>query len=425
MQFVRYLSILIILLLCAPLLQGQNQNIKFKHLTADDGLSQNWVRCVSQDSYGFIWFGTGDNGINKYDGYECKVYKNDPKDKSSLTNNGINTLYIDKKHRLWVSTQRGLNIYNREKDRFDCFPALQSIYINGLYESDDGKLYAICGLNIFEINFEKKSAVPLCPINNSCFSDIFNGTIVKDLKGNLWIGSLNGLYVINLSNKSFVVYKHNDNDPKSISDNVLETIHRDSKGRIWIGTVNKGLSLLNYENGKSVQPYFINLTHDPNNINSINEGRIRAILDDGSGQLWIGLENGGLDLLDLNNVEKGKYIFKHLKNNMFDETSLSNNSIYSIFKDYQGTIWIGTFSRGVNYYNKLLYKFEYYKPIPNTESDLINNTVNVFFEEGDNLWIGTEGGLNILNRKTGLYKILSCDPNNPEEHWFKCSMVYF
>jgi PAS domain S-box-containing protein len=411
--FKRYIIVFVWFVLYSMHILGQEQTIKFKRLTADDGLGQNWIRSICQDHVGFMWFGMGGNGVCRYDGHVFKLYKNDPRNKKSLSNNWINTIYSDRNNRLWVGTQFGLNLYDKERDRFEPFPVLQSEFISGMYDSDDGKLYVVTPLNIFEINFEKKTASPFCILSYRCFPDNFTKTFVIDMKGNLWLGSMNGIYSIDIKNKTFTAFRHNDNDPKSISDNVMQSVYSDSEGRVWIGTVRKGLCLIRYDNGNPSQPYFQNFTHDPNNSNSISDGTIRAILDDGNGRLWIGLENGGLDILNLKSLKKGNAVFRHYRNNIFDETSISNNSIYSIFKDNQGTIWIGTYGGGANYYNKLLYKFEHRKQIPNLENCLSNNSVNAFLEEGDNLLIGTEGGLNIFNKKTGLYKVLTFNPDNP------------
>ena len=147
--------------------------MRFEHLNVEDGLSQSWVRCINQDSLGFMWFGTGGNGINRYDGYEFKIYKNSQKDNNSLTSNWINTIYIDKKQRLWVGTQHGLNYYEREFDRFIRFPGIQSELIVGLFESDDNKLFVITSANIFEINFEKKTLTPFYENKTIDFTDSF------------------------------------------------------------------------------------------------------------------------------------------------------------------------------------------------------------------------------------------------------------
>jgi ligand-binding sensor domain-containing protein len=92
-------------------------SIKFKHLSVKDGLSRSWVKCIHQDSHGFLWFGTED-GLNKYDGYNFSVYRHNSTYKNSLNHNNITTIYEDSKGTLWIGTHVGLYIYNRDTVEF-------------------------------------------------------------------------------------------------------------------------------------------------------------------------------------------------------------------------------------------------------------------------------------------------------------------
>ncbi len=405
-SFKRIICIVSFSLIVLTGLYSQNSSLRFMNLSVTDGLSQSWIRYIYQDSYGFMWFGTGGNGLNKYDGYKFTVYKNNPRIKNSLSNNSITAIFEDHNRNLWIGTQIGLNLYDRDNDCFIVFPTIEPIFITGFYETSDGKLFVVSVNNIYEIDPTDYSAIPFCTEAGGCLQDIFVDAIIEDLHGNLWLGSTNGLYLLDTLNKTFTIFRHDDHDPTSISDNQLESITKDSKGRLWIGTVNNGLCLMKYRNDQFADPYFINFVHNPQNANSINSGRIRDVLDDGEGSLWIGTENGGLDILDLSSCEKSKPIFIHHQNNEDDETSLSNNSIYSLLKDKQGTIWIGTYGGGLNYYNELLYKFDHFK-IPNG-----NNIINVIYKEDHNLWIGTEGGLYFYNNVSDQPEYYKHYPNN-------------
>src|SRR3970282_602883 len=84
-------------------LTAQYDNLKFKHLNSNDGLSQNFISCILQDKTGFLWFGTKD-GLNRYDGYNFKVYRHDPFDTTSVSGNFIFSMYEDSKGRLWIGT---------------------------------------------------------------------------------------------------------------------------------------------------------------------------------------------------------------------------------------------------------------------------------------------------------------------------------
>ena len=108
----------IILLFSFNSIFAQNYDLRFKFLTVKEGLSQSWVRCIYQDSYGFMWFGTGGNGLDKFDGYNFTIYKNNPRIRASLSNNSITSIFEDHNQNLWIGTQIGLNLYDREKTTF-------------------------------------------------------------------------------------------------------------------------------------------------------------------------------------------------------------------------------------------------------------------------------------------------------------------
>src|SRR4051794_32018682 len=126
---------------------AQQPGLKFEHLDIDAGLSQNNVLNVLQDSRGFIWFGTRD-GLNKYDGYRIVIYRNDPKNKGSISNNFISDIIEDHKGYIWVATRGGgLNRYDRATDQFTTFRkdagpgSLPSDVITSIVEDEAGHLW--------------------------------------------------------------------------------------------------------------------------------------------------------------------------------------------------------------------------------------------------------------------------------------------
>ena len=152
MKFLKQLLLIIVFFFGELSTFAQNQPIEFKRLTIENGLAQDRITSIFQDSFGFMWFGTNGNGISKFDSYEFKEYKHNTNNKNSLSDNYINSFYEDKKHRLWVATSIGLNYYDRENDRFIRFQTLQQEYITGFYENETGKLFVITSTSINEIN---------------------------------------------------------------------------------------------------------------------------------------------------------------------------------------------------------------------------------------------------------------------------------
>jgi ligand-binding sensor domain-containing protein len=102
-------------------LDAHAQNIQFKHLTINDGLSHSWIRSICQDTFGFMWIGT-DDGLNRYDGYNFHVYRNEIHNESSISSSSTNIVFEDSKGNLWIGTRQGLDLYDRPNDRFIRYP---------------------------------------------------------------------------------------------------------------------------------------------------------------------------------------------------------------------------------------------------------------------------------------------------------------
>ena len=393
------------------------QPIKFKHIKVEDGLSQSWVRCIHQDWQGFMWFGTAD-GLNKYDGYTITTYYNDINNKNNLNNSSILTIYEDKNNNLWIGTEKGINLYDRNNDQFIHRAHWPPGLIMDFIELSDG-LFLIAtrdnkGLLMFHSDSGLiKSYLPDENDPSSIGSDIIE-VLLKDRRGNVWIGTANGLSLYNPITEKFITFRKDENDPNSLSDNFIESLLEDKNGRIWIGTVNNGLNLLQYKPENPAKSRFTKYIHNPDIETSISSGAVTSLMEDSASHLWIGTENGGLNVIDLNNFRDDKAIFHHYRFNPFDNNSLSSNSIYSLFEDRDGRIWIGSNGDGVNYYHPQKEKFIHVKQQLYNPNSLNNNFVNVFYEEGDSLWIGTEGGVNLYNNRDGSFRHFVYDSNDKQ-----------
>jgi len=119
----------------------------FKHLQVEDGLSNNTAICTLQDSKGFLWFGTKD-GLNRYDGYTFKIYRNNPSDSNSIGNNSIWRLYEDEKGTLWVGTERGLFSFDYATERFTLLKDAPQAEISGITTDKEGNLWFLAGFKV-------------------------------------------------------------------------------------------------------------------------------------------------------------------------------------------------------------------------------------------------------------------------------------
>jgi ligand-binding sensor domain-containing protein/signal transduction histidine kinase len=403
----------VIILSQGSAIYARQPEIEFRHLKVKDGLSQSWVKSICQDLYGFMWFGTNE-GLNKYDGYSFTVYKNNPEDEHSISNNAIESIFEDKSGNLWVGTENGLNLYDRDNDRFIYNTTFSRRRVTGFLELKDGRMFMPSrNSGLYLYNPKNDSVISFsADVNDlSTLSHQELSCIAMDSSGNIWIGSSDGLNLLDTLTYKFTHFRHNKNDKNTIANSNIQSLCRDSKNRIWVGT-QEGLSLLKYNKDAPEKSTFINYTNNPYNETSISNGFVLALKEDKEGRLWIGLQNGGLDIIDLNTFEENNCVFHHHTNNPDDNTSLSHNSIYSLYEDRNGSVWVGSYGDGVNMYNKLTKKFKHYNRKQNNPNSLTNNFVNALLDDGDYLWIGTDGGLNFFDKKNKKFKHFVHNPND-------------
>jgi len=381
---------------------AQNKNLSFKHLSVQDGLSRSWVKCFLEDRTGLLWIGTGD-GLNKFDGKNFTIYKYSPSTARSLNHNNINVIFEDSKGLVWAGTQAGLNYYYRELDEFVPVPFVNN-YVTSLYELHKDTLLVgtAGGLCLFNI------------VNHTsrCLYNVYVEKILKDKQGNIWIATHKGVMLFNPADHSVHPIKI-DSDQHNAPTDVLITIFQDSRGGLWVGSVSQGLYYFNYATGNPDKVRFINFKPDPSNSGSITPGAIYAIAEDEDHNLWVGIENGGINVLSLKGFDQGNYFFTKEVNNPYDFSSLSSNSIHALYTDKQNTMWVGTYAGGVNQYNKLLQRFGHHEAIPGSNKSLNDKYVSAILDEDNHLWIGTEKGLNRYNKAVDRWEYFTHDFMDP------------
>lgn len=372
---------------------SQNNSYKFKYLTVQDGLSRNWVKCICQDNVGYLWVGTGD-GLNRYDGISFKTYKYNSDNPHSINNNDIFLIHEDRKLNLWIATQSGLNLYNRKKDEFVRISNIP--YVKSIYEYDNG-LFLIgspAGLYIFNPEDHTWKQIRY---------DTNIASILHDSNNNFWLATYSGLFLLDTADYSTTAIIP-DKKLGIEANSLFPSLFQDSRGGIWIGTSSDGLLYMTYDKNNPKAANFINFKPDPRYKQSINEGAIYAIAEDEKGYLWIGIENGGLNLLNLNTFSASKSSFEHISYQFDVPGGLSDNSIHCIYRDRKNTMWIGTYRDGVNYYNALIQKFDHVQHFPRYDNTAHNNRINRIYEEDDYIWFGTEGGLKVYDKKKQIYQ---------------------
>jgi PAS domain S-box-containing protein len=398
-----------------PILLGFTQisEIKFDQISIGEGLSENVVLSLAQDRRGFMWIGTQD-GLNRYDGNQVKIFKNDPDDPQSLSNSYVSVIFTDQAGSLWVGTANGLNRFNPGSERFTRYlndpnnkNSISSNNITVIYQDRNGTLWVgtgDSGLNKFDAqtgNFKRYQHIE----NN--FTTISHNnirSIFEDHSGILWIGTYGGgLNRLNRKTGDFFNYKPNPQDRHSISHENIISIYEDSNNNLWVGTDGGGLDQLNRELDQ-----FIHYKVSPNDTNSISHNSITNIYEDKTGILWIGTSGGGINTFDRQNKKFTRYT-----HDSGDNQSLSTNITTAILEDSAGILWFGT-ENGISKFDRFKLKFPHYKHHPGKVNGLSGNTVTAILQnQSGALWVGTQnGGLNKFDKQKNGFIHYKHDPDD-------------
>lgn len=362
--------------------KAEQQDYYFRQISLEQGLSQSRVQCIYRDHLGVIWIGTK-WGLNSYDQSELKSYFHDREQPNSLPDNFIRFITEDRFGDLYVSTNKGIAIYNKAENQFQPlkyngkpFTAWSYLQIgdNFLFGGEE---------TLYQYNLTDKSITTIFPDIDGdklkCINRIFqwspNILITSSKKDGLWMYDL--------------VKKKMYRCP-FVKEREINTIFVDSQNRLWVSFYGKGMACYSKE-GKRL---FSLSTRN----SELNNDIIFDFLEKDN-QLWIATDGGGINILDLQTMK-----FSYLKHISDDEQSLPNNSIYRLYKDQMDNIWIGSIHGGLFAIKKVFIKT--YKDVPlNNPNGVSERIVVSIFEDKDTLlWIGTDGGgINSFDQKTNTF----------------------
>ncbi len=384
--------------------QVASSQFTFDIFSQEDGLPNNQIHCVFQDSRGWMWIGTS-QGLSRFDGYSFVNYLPDPNDSNSLNGNLVRVIKEGRNGNLLVGTENGgLNIFDRQKLRFmhplQNYPEfrLKEVSVNAIQTDESGNIWIGTDFNIFKIDTSGNVIDLKLKIKDSDL--YFTGNYVRNLQfdnlGKLWIGTNDGVFIYNPVNNEMAEFKlpYDESQNKEIWE-----IYLDDEGLIWIGTYSSGVFLV-YPETKKAEP--VSLTPK-----SRRSETVRSISKGLYGEYWIGTRGG------LYTWSKSRGVTGFYQHDERKQRSLSNNSILCIFHDNKGETWIGT-RGGLNLLAKSKQVFHNFTSLPGDNHHLNSSIVYAFWiDKNRNIWIGTEdGGINIYDPETGIYRYLMNDEKN-------------
>ncbi len=379
--------------------------IKFDNISVRDGLSQTTPNCIMQDSRGFLWIGTED-GLNKYDGYEFEVFKQDINNPFAISSSKIKCIEEDEEGNIWIGTNGGgLNRYDRKKNIFSNFKtndkdsfSVSGNIINCIRKDGNGKLWIGTnnGLSVLDIRTKIFKDLISGPDRKAVFENIEINDIISGTDNIIWIATGNGLARLDTADKQVSFYRNNPSDPASIPDNAVTCLLTDRKGNLWVGTKS---GLVKKEPGTD---NFKRLNRQA----ALSLFEIKDLLEDENGNIWVATFGGGLDIYM---PEKNEVISNTLDYN--NPNSIGHNEVSCLFKDRSGIIWAGTY--GLDKYNPKKEKFRLYDYLPK-ENISFKSIYAIYQDRLGVLWVGSKlDGVHVLDRSNNGYFRIRHEANNP------------
>ncbi len=391
----------------------------FKTLTINDGLSQNSVIDIAQDSIGYLWLATQD-GLNKYDGKKFIHYNKQFEDITRPSFSKLGKVYIDKQNRLWIVTNSGnLELYQPSTDSFRSISSIPNVsnifqdkqfnfyigtYGNGLYKIDYNTKDTLQILKSQDLqksiyNFKQIDNDIVVSASEAVFkissSGAYNEIKVLDTpktnfsaleqskNGTLWLGSFgNGLFYKGSDDEIIRPFKSTEL-PHDLN---IEDLHIDSKNRLWIATYGNGAYLFDLNTGE-----INNFKANKNNPFAIHYNDILCLFEDVTGNIWLGSDGTGASYYDQHLIK-----FNVLTNDQVPKT-VNVDVVRSITTDNDNNLWVGTSGKGLTFIDL---KTDVYLTYTTTNSPLLSNRIISLSFQDDELWIGHQGfGLNIIDSK--------------------------
>jgi len=380
----------------------------FSHILLDDGLSQNNVQSILQDSQGYMWFAT-ESGLNRYDGYTIHQYLRERGNPNALSNDHVWVVREDKEQNLWLATEGGGVVrWNRASDTFTSFRhdaensnSLASDEVRTLIINADGTLWVGTrdqGLDLLNPRTGQVRHYRHDPADATSLSDNMVYALHVDSKGDLWVGTDGGANRLIAGSDSFVRYQNDPANEHSLSNDRVRAIFEDHANNLWIGT-SGGLNRLHRSAAE-----FARMQHDPADSTSLSNDHVRVIFEDDERRLWVGTTDG------LNLVERETGSVHRYQHNASDPQSLNDSHVNSIAQDKSGLLWVGTRSAGVSNWNPRSWSFGHIM-----QPWLSGSDVTSFAATGKGeVWIGTLGaGLARFDERTETVERIPHRPEDP------------
>lgn len=381
-------------------------------------LGKNDISKLYYDSQDRLWIATFNGGVYLMEVSKPGKFKHflhHPDDPSTLSNNQVISITETKDGKIWVGTDNGLCLFNEEEERFFVYKkglfdpkSLSGSEIKSLFTDHEDRLWVGTyngGVNIFDNSYISTLHYYATPGENSLSYDNVTAFLYLDDNTVLVGTDGGGLNIFNPENGKFVSFQHDAANPNSIGGNKVKSLLKDSRGRVWLSFWNGGIDLFD-----PVKHTFKHFTQALGPANGPNNDNILSLAEDDEGMIWITTLGGGLNMLDPQTEN-----FDYFDENLITHDGVEDNRLVSLLIDSHNTIWIGTTLGNFFSFDKDTKTFS---PQLIWEEGESKSQVQCIFEDGKgNLWLGLEGGgLKFFDRKSGKFKTFTTNDGLPSNH---------
>jgi ligand-binding sensor domain-containing protein/signal transduction histidine kinase/DNA-binding response OmpR family regulator len=378
--------------------QNTFENYQFRLVNKES--SKSGIYTIAQDQFGIMWMGTNGAGLYKFDGVNYVSYEQNSNVTNSINSNLIYATYVDVRNRLWIGTDEGLCLYNRDLNSFESIDIQKKtkketvISVKSIIEDNNGNLFlGTFNGGLLKLNIKTRTITPI-KLDVSNPANYLINSLVKDKNGTIYLGTNFGLKILDKA-KNQIKKVTAKNDNQILSGNIV-SMFLDSSQNIWIGNGYKGLVRVNL-NSKEAFSY------------PITTKRIMSILATDPKTILCATENDGLIIVNDQGVVQKKYV-----NSKFNMRSLSSNSVWSLFLDKERRIWLGYYNKGLGVFDKINSKVNIIESLPGNSQSLQTNCVTGIAKDHEGqLWISMEGGgVDVYNQVSKTFKHITRSDNS-------------
>jgi len=393
--------------------------LKFRNYNTDDGLPDNYIVDIHQDSYGLLWIAT-ENGLSVFDGYSFKTYTYSQHDSTSISSNQISFILedpADEGKAMWIATKDGLNLFDRESDTFTRLmhdPAdslsLPSSDIVSIMKSRDGTMWlGFYGDGLAQMTIDDEATGDLekrvrykrylHSEDSTTLSNNYLRMLFEDSAGRIWASTSYGLSILDKERKAFKRYYREKNNESSISSLSVFKVVEDSSGVLWVATLGgRGLQRAIVADNGDVS--FIRHGAFSGHPDSLQSTTVLDLHVDKMNNLWIATLGGGLGKYD------GKR-FTHWKQDEGGPRAFEANSIFCLTEDQSGILWIGSVYNGIFSTAQMYPQNVRFHHLSEEHRILPEHRIHSIIEDHTGkIWLGTESGIFTYTLQDGLLNLV-------------------